>query len=64
MHKSCHKTQRTYLEPMSNPTDSGNSYDLEREKPMVARLEIEQLGDAASAKQILAAFGLGQSKDY
>jgi len=38
---------------MSNPTDPGNSALSE---PMVARLEIEQLGDAASEKQILAAF--------
>jgi hypothetical protein len=34
---------------MSNPTDPGNSALGE---PMVARLEIEQLGDAASEKQI------------
>jgi copper chaperone CopZ len=34
---------------MSNPTDPGNSALSE---PMVARLEIEQLGDAASEKQI------------
>jgi copper chaperone CopZ len=34
---------------MSNPTDPGNSALGE---PMVARLEIEQLGDAANEKQI------------
>ena len=41
--------QNTYVEPMSNPTDPENSVLSE---PMVARLEIEQLGDAASEKQI------------
>ena len=41
--------QNTYVEPMSNPTDPENSVLSE---PMVARLEIEQLGDANREKQI------------
>ena len=41
--------QKTYLEPMSNPTDPEDSALSE---PMVARLEIEQLGDATSEKKI------------
>ena len=42
----------TYLEPMSNPTDPENPAFSEL---MVARLEIEQLGDATSEKQIIDA---------